>query len=235
MGPRPLLLTLLLAACAPLEGVDPPLLPYPGGFVRGRLVEGRFNLVLPTPPLMVDADGTSFYAAYPYQLLVHREGFPGSLPLPGIPRFIRAQPGLAVGLGEGVWTAQGLRPYRAQDALLRPEGLYWVDGEALYLEREVLARGSFRWVLPWGEGAVALGREAYLHPEGRWLALPASAKGAASTPCGPALLLEGEVWFLKEDGLKATGLKAQALAAWGEQVFLAPGGEVVSCKEVAWP
>lgn len=226
---------LALAACAPLEAPEGRPWPYPGGFVRGRLVEGRFSLVLPAPPLLVDADGTAFYAAYPYQLLVYREGFPESLPLPGIPRFMRAQPGLAVGLGEGVWTAQGLKPYRAQDALLTPEGLYWVDGRALYREGERLRAGPFTRLAPYGEGVVALGEEAYLHPAGLRLPLPAPPQGAAPTPCGLALLLEGRLYFLREGGLKATDLTAEALAAWEDRLYLAPEGRTLSCREVAWP
>ena len=93
---RALLLLVLLAACAPLP--EGPGLPYPGGFVRGSVVEGRFQAILPGAPLLVDADAEALYAAYPYQLLEVRAGKVQSLPLPGVPRFLRARPGLAVGL-----------------------------------------------------------------------------------------------------------------------------------------
>ena len=97
---RALLLLVLLAACAPLP--EGPGLPYPGGFVRGSVVEGRFQAILPGAPLLVDADAEALYAAYPYQLLEVRAGKVQSLPLPGVPRFLRARPGLAVGLEGGV-------------------------------------------------------------------------------------------------------------------------------------
>ncbi|GLV48284.1 hypothetical protein TJA_14400 [Thermus sp. LT1-2-5] len=225
-------LLLLLAACAPLQAT-PPALPYPGGFARGGLVEGRFQAILPGSPLFLDADGEALYAAYPYQLLVLREGRLESLPLPGIPRFLRARPRLAVGLGEAVWTQGGLLPYPAKDAFLGDEGLFWVGQEGLYRERTLLHRGRYAQVVAW-EGAVALGEEAFFYPEGRTLPLPSPALKAQAGACGVVALLGKKVYLVRKEGVKALA-EAEDMAAFGEQVYLVPGERVLSCREVVWP
>lgn len=131
-----------------------------------------------------------------------RAGKVQSLPLPGVPRFLRARPGLAVGPEGGVLTPRGLLPYPAQDALETPEGLYWVDAEGLHLEGRLLLPGSFRQVVAWEGEVVALGTEAHFFPSGRRLALPAPALKAQAARCGVAFLAEGGLAHL----LTPTGL-----------------------------
>lgn len=197
---RALLLLVLLAACAPLP--EGPGLPYPGGFVRGSVVEGRFQAILPGAPLLVDADAEALYAAYPYQLL---GGAGGKGPKPAPPRGAPVPQGPARprrGPEGGVLTPRGLLPYPAQDALETPEGLYWVDAEGLHLEGRLLLPGSFRQVVAWEGEVVALGTEAHFFPSGRRLALPAPALKAQAARCGVAFLAEGGLAHL----LTPTGL-----------------------------
>lgn len=229
LNPLPLL---LLSACAPLQALSPTL-PYPGGFAQGGLVAGRFQVALPGTPLFLDADGETLYAAYPYQLLLFRGGRLESLPLPGIPRFLRANPKLAVGLGEAVFTEAGLLPYPAQDAALTEQGLYWVGREGLYLESTLLRRGRFAQVVAWEGRVVALGEEAYIFPEGQSLPLPRPVRKAQAGACGVVALLD-RVYLVRPDGLKPVA-EAQDFAAWGESLYLVPGNRILSCREVAWP
>lgn len=229
---NPLPYLALLAACAPM-GVAPQPLPYPGGFALGGLVTGRFQGVLPGSPLFLDADGEALYAAYPYQLLVLKEGRLESFPLPGVPRFLRAGARPIVGLGTGVWTPEGLLPYPALDAFWSPEGLYWVDGEGLHRESALLQRGRFRQVVPWPGGAAALGQEAFFFPEGRSIPLPHPVRKAQSGACGVVALMDG-VYLVRPAGAKPLA-PAEDFAAWEDQVYLTPGQRVVSCKEVVWP
>jgi hypothetical protein len=232
MGRLAFLATLgLLSACAPLA--QAPLLPYPGGFARGGWVEGRFAVALPGPPLFLDADEKALYAAYPYQLLVYREGQLLSLPLPGVPRFLRAHPRPLVGLPGGIWTEESFYPYPARDAVLTETGLYYVDAQGLHRERTLLRPGAFSQVVVWEGGVVALGEEAYFYPEGRALPLPRPARKAQAGACGVVALLDG-LYLVRPEGLKALGV-AQDFAVHGERIYLAPSGEVWNCKEVAWP
>lgn len=227
-----LALLLLLAACAPLTAQA--LLPYPGGFAEEGLVRGRFQVVLPGAPLFLDADEKALYATYPYELLRYDGLALESQPLPGVPTFLRARPGLAVGLGRAVYTERGLLPYPARDAVLLEEGFFWVGEGGLYREGVRLQEGDFRRVVAWEGGVVALGREAYFHPEGRRVALPAPAEEAAATACGVAFLAGGRLYLLRETGVKpwAEGVR---MAALGERVYLTPGARVLDCREVVWP
>lgn len=228
------LLPLLLLACAPLGG-EAPLLPYPGGFAQGGLVTGRFQVALPGTPLLLDADGEALYAAYPYQLLVFREGRLESLSLPGVPRFLRASPRPVVGLGEAVWAAGDLLPYPARDAALTGEGLLWVGEGGLHRDRDLLRPGSFRQVVVWQGGVVALGEEALFHPEGWRLPLPGTVRRAQASACGAVALLEGgRVYLVRPEGARPLA-EAEAFAAWEEWVYLAPGPRTLSCREVVWP
>ncbi|WP_018112507.1 hypothetical protein [Thermus igniterrae] len=229
LNPLPLL---LLSACAPLQA-PPPALPYPGGFVQGGLVAGRFQVALPGTPLFLDANGNTLYAAYPYQLLVYREGRLESLPLPGTPRFLRASPRLVVGLGEGVFTEGGLLPYPAQDAALTEGGLYWVGREGLYLENTLLRRGRFQQVVALEGQVVALGEEAFFFPEGQSLPLPHPVRKAQAGACGAVALLD-RVYLVGPKGLRPVA-EAQDFATWEEVLYLVPGNRTLSCKEVAWP
>ncbi|AEV16091.1 hypothetical protein TCCBUS3UF1_10460 [Thermus sp. CCB_US3_UF1] len=226
-------LPLLLAACAPLQA-QAPLLSYPGGFAQGGLVGGRFPAALPGPPLFLDADGQALYAAYPYQLLVLREGRLESLPLPGLPRFLRASPRLVLGLGNAVYTEAGLLPYPALDGVLTEGGLYWVGREGLYLEGRLLRPGRFTQVVAWEGRVVALGEVALFLPEGQSQPLPEPPRKAQASACGVAALLGSRLYLVRPEGVKAVA-EAEDFAAWGEALYLTPGPRVLSCKEVVWP
>ncbi len=220
----------LLAACAPL--LPTPLLPYPGGFAQGGLVSGRFQVVLPGPPLFLDAGESALYAAYPYQLWVYEGGSLQSLPLPGVPRFLRASPRPVVGLEGAVWTEKGLYPYPAQDALLGEDGLYHVDGKGLYREGVLLARGNFRQVVAWEGQVVALGDQALFYPEGASSPFPTPPARPKEGPAGWWPFWTGSIWCAPKVRPLA---EAQDFAAFGEAIYLAPQGAVRSCKEAAWP
>lgn len=229
-----LALLALLSACAPLQATA-PVLSYPGGFAEGGWVTGRFFVALPGPPLLLDADQQSLYAAYPYQLLIYRDGYWQSLPLPGIPRFLRASSGkVVVGLGEGVYTEEEFLPYPARDAAWSHEGLFWVGEKGLYREATLLRPGAFPQVVALDTGVVALGQEAYFYPEGLLLPLPQVVRKAQPGACGVVALMEGWVYLVRPEGAKPVA-EAQDFAAWGETLYLTPGRRVVSCKEVVWP
>ncbi|SDF02913.1 hypothetical protein SAMN04488243_12115 [Thermus arciformis] len=224
-------LALALAACAPLAG-QAPLLPYPGGFAQGGVVSGRFAVALPGTPLFLDADEKALYAAYPYQLLVYEEGGLKSLPLPGVPRFLRASPRPVVGLEGAIWTEEGLYPYSALDALLMEEGLYHVDGRGLYREGRRLKAGGFRQVVAWEGRVVALGEEVLFYPEGPRYPLPHPARKAQAGACGVVALLD-KVYLVGLEGARPLA-EAQDFAAFGEEVYLVPE-RAVRCKEAVWP
>lgn len=231
---NPLPLLALLSACAPLQATA-PVLPYPGGFAEGGWVTGRFSVALPGAPLQLEADQKGLYAAYPYQLLIHREGRWQSLVLPGIPRFLRASSGkVVVGLGEGVYTEEGLLPYPARDAAWGQEGLFWVGERGLYRETTLLRPGAFSQVVALNTGVVALGQEAYFYPEGLLLPLPQAVRKAQAGACGVVALMGGWVYVVRPEGAKRVA-EAQDFAAWEENLYLVPGRRVVSCKEVVWP
>ncbi|MFN3367863.1 MAG: hypothetical protein ACK4G4_00740 [Thermus sp.] len=227
-------LLVLLSACAPLQATA-PVLPYPGGFAEGGWVTGRFLVALPGPPLFLDADQESLYAAYPYQLLIYRDAHLQSLPLPDVPRFLRASSGkVAVGFGDGVYTEEGPLPYPARDAAWGKEGLFWVGEGGLYRETALLHPGAFSQVVAWDRGVVALGREAYFYPEGLSLPLPQGVQKAQAGACGVVALMGGWVYLVRPEGAKPVA-QAQDFAAWGETLYLTPGRRAVSCKEVVWP
>lgn len=224
----------LLSACAPLQAAAPAL-PYPGGFAEGGWVTGRFSVALPGAPLFLEADQNTLYAAYPYQLITYREGLLQSLPLPGIPKFLRASSGkVLVGLGESVYTEEGFLPYPARDAAWGQEGLFWIGEGGLYRDAILLRPGAFSQVVAWDTGVVALGREAYFYPEGLLLPLPQVVRKAQTGACGVVALIEDWVYLVRPEGAKPVA-KAQDFATWGETLYLSPGRRVVSCKEVVWP
>lgn len=229
----PLLPLALLSACAPLQATS-PILPYPGGFLQGSLVSGRFTVSLPGTPLFLDADETTLYAAYPYQLLRYRAGGLESLPLPGTPRFLRASGGrVAVGLGEAIFLDGHLLPYPARDAVYTEKGVFWVGKGGLYRDATLLRPGPFTQVVAWGGQVVALGKEAYFHPEGQSFPLPSPARKAQAGTCGVVALLD-KVYLLRPEGAKPLA-EATDFATWEESIFLIPGKRVVSCREVVWP
>jgi len=167
------LLPLALAACAPQPrtGAETVLL-VPGGRIVGawaELPEGAFPL--PGPPLFADRAGGRLYLAYPYGLEVYQDGtLAASYPLPGVPTFLHARPGVVVGTTEGVFVPdRNLPPYPARDARWR-EALWWTDGPA-HRDDQTLDPGPFRRVVADRKRVAFLGREAYF-PGGARFPLP---------------------------------------------------------------
>jgi hypothetical protein len=164
----PLLLALTLAGCAP-SAQNPASPPRPTALIDGGHLEGRWvyqaeqTFPLPETPLAVAAQGTQVWAAYPYQLLVFRDGVPSqSLALPGLPTFVRVSPGVVVGLGSSLFRPdQGQLPYPALDAVVQGTATYWVNARGLYLGSRLLLEGSFVRLLARG------GQLAALSPQGR--------------------------------------------------------------------
>ncbi|MCS7068238.1 MAG: hypothetical protein NZN28_06360 [Meiothermus sp.] len=178
-----LLACLWLAACAPEPTASPPSEPV---LVEGGVVEGRFvraaglQLALPSPTPHVARNGETLLAAYPYQLLVYRNGFiQDSLPLPGVPTFVRARPLPLVGLDDRLFVpGQGSRLYKARDALHTPEGVYWLDEQGVSLERRRLAEGRYSFLAAGERYVYALGPEALRLPDRLRFPLPAGVKAA---------------------------------------------------------
>ena len=196
-----LLTLLLLTGCATQASL--PLRVYPGGYAEGPYVEGRFKVVLPGSPLLLDADGEGLYAAYPFQLIRFKSGTLESLPLPGKPLFLRARPALVVGLENGVYTEKGVFPYRAKDAALL-DALYYVNETGLYREGArkdgLLEAGEFWQVLAFRGKVYALGRRLYRHPDGHTAPLPLGLKKAEAGEEALFLLAEEGLYRLDEEG-----------------------------------
>lgn len=156
-------LALAAASCVPAPQVvsETPLSIqlFEGGYVEGRWAyQDQSTFPLPEPPMAVAALGDQLWAAFPYQLLLYREGIASqSLPLPGVPSFVRASPGLVVGLGSTLYRPdQGQLPYPALDAAAVGPATYWVNSQGLYQGSRRLIAGSFHRLLVRGEQLVAL-------------------------------------------------------------------------------
>lgn len=172
-----------LAACAPQAqspvNADPILIE--GGVVEGRVVRAAgLQLALPSPTRWVARNGSTLLAAYPFQLLVYHNGFiQDSLPLPGVPTFVRAKPRPLVGLEDRLFLpGLGTLAYKAKDALSTSEGVYWLNNEGLYLERRLLAEGRFDFLAASERYVYAFAHEALRLPDYLRVPLPASVRAA---------------------------------------------------------
>ncbi len=191
-----LLALLILPACAVQTGL--PLRVYPGGYAEGPYVEGRFKAVLPGTPLFLDAGEAVLYAAYPFQLL-RLDGGVHTLPLPGKPLFLRARPRLVVGLENGIYTEEGLFPYRAKDGVFL-EALYYVNEAGLYREGTLLKAEVFQQVVAFKGRVYALGSLLYRYPDGHTAPLPPGLRKAEAGE-DALFLLGGEgLYRLDEEG-----------------------------------
>lgn len=181
-----LLLVLAIAACAPQAQPAPaPVAPAPI-LIEGGVVEGRFvraiglQLALPNPPLAAARAGDKLLAAYPFMLLIYRDGFiHQSLPLPGVPSFVRARPLPLVGFEDRLFVpGLGTLLFRARDALHTPEGVFWLDEHGFNLDRRRLAEGRFTLLAASQRYVYAFGREAFRHPDNLRIPLPGTVRAA---------------------------------------------------------
>ncbi|RDI96544.1 hypothetical protein DV704_01630 [Meiothermus sp. QL-1] len=207
------MLGLGLAACAPqpqAPAPGPPLL-IEGGVVVGRTVRAAgLTLALPGPPQAVARNGPTLLVAYPFQLLIYQDGFlRESLPLPGVPSFVRARPLPLVGLPDRLFApGLGTLPYRAKDALRTTLGVYWLGEEGVYLERRLLRQGRFSFLAASESYVYAFGAEGWRLPDGLRIPLPG--------PVRAAVVLD-ELYVLGPEGLYRLSLEGLRLG------FL-PGG-----------
>jgi hypothetical protein len=130
---------------APAAETEPTSIAVVGGVIKGRVARlGSSDLVLPEAPRVAGHKSGTLYVGYPFLLLTYEKGLvKNNLPLPGTPKFIRTSPSLVVGLDNGLMVGNQSLNLKATDALLGPDGLYWVDGSALYRGRSKVAEGNY--------------------------------------------------------------------------------------------
>ncbi len=173
------MLLLLLVGCAPRAADTPAVLLVPGGRIVGAWAELEGGFPLPAPPLFADRRGDRLYLAYPFELDVFEHGeLSAVFDLPGVPRFLHARPGLALGTDAGLFTEDaGLLPYPAKDARFFRGQVYWLDPKGHpYRDETPLSQERFRAVVADQERLAFLGPEAWL-PGGSRFTLPEYRKG----------------------------------------------------------
>jgi hypothetical protein len=205
---RWMVLLLLCAACAPrtapTEAEPAKPIALPGGVVEGRVARlPGSNVVLPETPKVASHKSGTLYVGYPFLLLVYEKGLvKNNVPLPGTPKFIRVNPSLVVGLDNAVVVDSQSLNLKASDALLNREGLYWVDGKALYLNRAKIADGAYTALAGNDQFLYAFARNTALRlPDNAQLALPATAKRAVLMD-NLYVLSESGIYRLSPDGLQ---------------------------------
>jgi len=233
-----------LAACAPQSqtpATSGPIL-IEGGVVEGRVVQGvGLQLALPSPTPWVSRYGPTLLAAYPFQLLVYQNGFiQDSLPLPGVPTFVRAKPLPLVGLEDRLFVPErGTLAYRAKDALNTKAGVYWLAEEGLYLERRLLAEGRFGFLAANERYVYAFAREALRLPDNLRVPLPAGVRAAVVLDELYVLTPEG-LYRLSLEGLRL-GFKAgsySGLETDGAYLYTLEGSRLLTLRlnlELAQP
>lgn len=206
----PSLLALITASCAPqtqIPSVSANTAPIliEGGVVEGRMVRAiGLQVALPNPTQSVARNGETLLAAYPFQLLIYQNGFlRDSLPLPGIPTFVRAKPLPLVGLEDRVFVpGLGTLLYKAKDALNTREGVFWLDGDGLNLDRRRLSEGRYSFLSASQRYVYAFGREALRIPDNLRIPLP----GTVST----AVVLD-DLYVLTAEGIHRLSLEGLRL------------------------
>ncbi len=234
---------MVLSACAPApaSGEKTNVLLVAGGVVEGSWARlGSLQFALPGAPVVAAAKGDALFAAYPYQLLIYRGGVPeDSIPLSGVPRFIKVWPQLVVGLETtspyGLSEAslflpgKGTFPYAALDAVANHQGTYWLDGKALRFEDRVLEAGAFKWVVGDEDFVFAVSaKEMFSYPGSHRVSLPAEPQAVALAQ-DIYLLTKDGVYQLSRNGLMINFLKGSftALAVDEKNVYLLENGRLV--------
>lgn len=204
-----LALGLGLSACVPQTQSTPASSGAPvlieGGVVEGRLVQAAgLQLALPSPTPWVARNGPILLAAYPFQLLIYQNGFiQDSLPLPGVPTFVRAKPLPLVGLEDRLFVpGLGTLSYKAKDALYTREGVFWLDDDGLNLDRRRLSEGRYSFLSSSQRYVYAFGREALRLPDNLRVPLPGVARAA--------VVLE-DLYLLTDEGLHRLSLEGLRL------------------------
>ncbi len=225
-------LGLALGACAP-RATQPsaPSLLVPGGRIEGGwVILEHLTFPLAGPPLAADRAQDTLYAAYPFQLLTYQgDQLTEALPLPGVPRFVRARPALVVGLEQGLFVpGRGLIELQAQDAVRREDGVFWVGAGGFWRERTQITQGAFRAVVGNDRFVFALGKAAYRFPDGLTFPLPARWRAAGLAEDLYLLTPEGVV-RLSPEGLEVGRFAGafDALAVDSSGVWLLTGDRVV--------
>jgi hypothetical protein len=196
------LLLLGLVACAPqlspqVSPTDLPTEPklLESGTWSGRSVKtGGLEISLPSAALAVAGNKETLWVAYPFQLLVYRNGFlQETLPLPGVPTFIKSAPLPVVGFADRLYVpGLGTLGFKAKDALHTRLGVFWLDEKGVSLERRRLVEGSFSVLAANQRYVYAFGREGVRLPDQARIPLPAPARAA---------LVLDDLYILSETGI----------------------------------
>jgi hypothetical protein len=233
------LLALLLTACPPpVQALPDPAITAPilieGGLVEGRLVRATgLHLALPNPPLAAARDGEIFLAAYPFLLLIYQHGFiRDSLPLPGVPTFVRAKPQPLVGFEDRLFVPElGTLMYRANDALRTREGVFWLDADGLNLDRRRIREGQFGLLAASQRYVYAFGREGWRLPDNLRIPLPGAVQAAVVLDDLYVLTAEG-IHRLSLEGLRL-GFRAgkfSGLETDGTYLYTLEAGRLVTLR-----
>lgn len=210
-----IVLVALCMACAPrtapttVEDEAPKPIALPGGVVEGRVAKlGNSDVVLPEAPRVASHSSGTLYVGYPFLLLIYEKGLvKNNLPLPGTPKFIRVSPSLVVGLDNALMVGNQSLNLKASDALVNREGLYWVDGKALYLGRNKIADGVYTSLTGNDQLIYAFAKNTALRlPDNTQLAMPIAVKRAVLMD-DLYILGETGIYHLSLDGLQI-GFKA---------------------------
>jgi len=233
------LLALITASCAPQTQIpsipaDTAPILIEGGVVEGRMVRAiGLQVALPNPTQFVARNGETLLAAYPFQLLIYQNGFlRDSLPLPGIPTFVRAKPLPLVGLEDRLFVpGLGTLMYKAKDALKTREGVFWLDGDGLNLDRRRLSEGRYSFLSASQRYVYAFGREALRIPDNLRIPLPGSVSAAVVLDDLYVLTAEG-IHRLSLEGLRL-GFRAgrfSGLEADGNYLYTLEAGRLVTLR-----
>jgi hypothetical protein len=227
---RQLALMVLLAGCAPQAGnATPTTMLVPGGVIEDSWAKlPGYTVALPGAPLAADFDGELLAVAYPYQLMLFRNGDTGQAsPLPGVPKFVHVTPRVVVGLEDSLYLpGKATFPYAANDAIARADGVFWVDSVGLHRNAELIYAGDFERLAGNDELIWAVGEKGVVYPELEEFSLPGPVQDLSFyedlyllTPAGLYRLdRHGEVLNFRAGSFTGVRAGAQGVLALGQQV-----------------